>query len=120
VKQGLVLLVSAAAIAGLPGCSIGSSDGSGDVDDSDKQAVALQCLTEDKGIDARADGDDAISIGDPKTGPRIVFYLTSGEAEARQFEGDAEGAEQIGSALLFVRDGSDDLLGDVESCLADL
>ena len=59
-------------------------------------------------------------MGDPKTGPRIVFYLTAGEAEARQFEGDAEGSEQIGSALLYVRDGSDDVLGDVESCLGDL
>ena len=118
-KQGLVL-AALIGVAVLPGCSIGSNDGSGNVDDSDKQAVALECLTEEKGLDATADGEDAINVGDPETGPRIVFYLTSGEAEARQFEGDAEGAEQIGSALLFVRDGSDDLLEDVESCLADL
>ena len=116
-KQGLVLV--ALGLAVLSGCA-GSSGGSASVDDSDKQAVALDCLTNDKGLDARADGENAITVGDPKTGPRIVFYLTAGEAEARQFEGDAEGSEQIGSALLFVRDGSDDVLGDVESCLGDL
>jgi hypothetical protein len=118
VKQALVLV--ALGLAALPGCAIGSSDGSGNADDSDKQAVALDCLTKDKGLDARDDGDNAITVDNPKTGPRIVFYLTSGEAEARQFEGDAEGSEQIGSALLFVRDGSDDVLNDVESCLDDL
>jgi len=118
VKQALVLV--ALGLAALPGCAIGSSDGSGNADDSDKQAVALDCLTKDKGLDARDDGDNAITVDNPKTGPRIVFYLTSGEAEARQFEGGAEGSEQIGSALLFVRDGSDDVLNDVESCLDDL
>ena len=56
----------------------------------------------------------------PSTGPRIVFYLTSGQAEAAQFEGQGEGAEQIGSALLFVRDGTDDELEKIEHCLNDL
>ena len=39
--------------------------------------------------------------------------------DAVQFEGDAEGAEQIGSALLHVREGSDEDLEAVEECLAD-
>ena len=56
----------------------------------------------------------------PGPGPRIVFYLTSGQAEAAQFEGQGEGAEQIGSALLFVRDGTDDELEKIERCLNDL
>ena len=35
-------------------------------------------------------------IGDGADAPRIKFFLTAGEAEAAQFEGDGEGAEQIG------------------------
>jgi hypothetical protein len=50
----------------------------------------------------------------------VVFYLTSGQAEAAQFEGRGEGSEQIGSALLYVRDGSEEELEDVEACLSDV
>ena len=45
------------------------------------------------------------SATDPDTEPRIEFFVTSGEAEGRQFQGNAQGAEHIGNALLFVRDG---------------
>ena len=36
------------------------------------------------------------SIGDGADAPRIKFFLTAGEAEAEQFQGRGEGAEQIG------------------------
>jgi hypothetical protein len=112
----LILLVA------LVGC--GSNDAGPSEDDSDARAVALDCLTEDKGVDARPDGDDGIVLNDDENGPRIKFFLTSGEAEAASFEGEAEGAEQIGQALLYVepeiRADSEELLEDVESCLADL
>jgi hypothetical protein len=110
------LLLTLALLALLSGCG---SDGGSAADDSDKRAVALECL-EEKRLNARLDGEDALVVGDPDSGPRIRFFLTSGEAEAAQFEGKGEGAEQIGSALLFVRGGSDELLEDVEACLADL
>ena len=114
------LLLIAAAVLVLPGCTIGSSNGEPGDDDADKRGAAVACLTEDKGLQAREAGDNQILVGDPETGPRIVFYLTSGQAEAAQFEGDGEGAEQIGSALLFVRQAGEDELGDVEACLTDL
>jgi hypothetical protein len=110
----LPALCCAAAIA--TGC--GGADY--DADPNDKRAVALECLTETKGLQARLDGEDAILVGDTHTGPRIRFFLTSGEAEAEQFEGRGEGAEQIGNALLFTRDGSEDELTDVEFCLDEL
>jgi hypothetical protein len=109
-----------ALVALVSGCSVGSNDGSSGDDSSDKRAVALECLQQDKELDARLDGDDALVVGDPESGPRVRFYLTSGEAEAAQFEGKGEGAEQIGSALLFVRAGSDEVLQEVEDCLGDL
>jgi hypothetical protein len=120
VKRALPAL--ALLLVAVAGC--GSSDAGPTEDDSDARAVALECLTEEKGIDARLEGDDRIIVGEDENGPRIKFYLTSGEAEGAAFAGKAEGAEQIGAALLYVepevRQDSEDLLHDVESCLADL
>jgi hypothetical protein len=122
VLQRSLLILSLAAVAAA-GC--GSSDGSPSDDDSDTRATVFRCLTEDQGIDARLagePGDEEIRVEGPGN-PRIRFYLTAGEAEAAQFEGAGEGAEQIGAALLFVKpkitDASEDLLEDVENCLAD-
>jgi hypothetical protein len=109
-------------LAALAGC--GSSDAGPTEDDSDKRAVALACLTEDKGVDARLGPDDTILLSRDEEAPKIQFFLTAGEAEAAQFEGEGEGAEQIGAALLFVRpevrEDSEELLENVENCLADL
>jgi hypothetical protein len=104
------------------GC--GSNDAAPVGDDSDTRAVALACIADQKGIDARLDGDDEIALGGPATGTHIRFYLTAGEAEAAQFEGGEEGSEQIGAALLFVEPEvnpeTEDILGDVEKCLSEL
>ena len=113
----LPLLAALAALA-LPGCGIGSDDAGPDPED--KRAATLECLRDEKGVDAREAGPTGIQVGDPATGPRVRFYLTSGEAEAAQFKGTQEGSEHIGSALLFVREGSDDVLEDVEACLDSL
>jgi hypothetical protein len=114
----ILLTLGLAALLG--GCSLSSNDGSSGDNGSDKRALALECLRQEKHLGARAAGDDALIVGDPGSGPRIRFFLTSGEAEAAQFEGKGEGAEQIGSALLFVRGGSDEVLEQVEDCLAGL
>ncbi len=109
-------------VALLAGC--GSNDAAPVDDDSDKRAVALACMTEVKGVEARLDGDEEIALGGPAEGTHIKFFLTAGEAEAAAFEGDGEGAEQIGAALLFVQPEADpdteDILGDVEECLSEL
>ena len=66
--------------------------------------------------------DDAAPAVDESDKPGI--YLTAAEAEAAQFRGAGEGAEQIGSALLFVDPEVDpeteDVLKTVEGCLAEL
>ena len=111
-KRPLVLL-PLLLLTGLIAC--GSDDAAPLGDDSDARAVTIACL-EGKDITAREDGDEQ--------GPRVRFYLTPGEAEAAQFEGEGEGAEQIGQALLFVKPEvdpeSEELLGEIEGCLADL
>jgi hypothetical protein len=109
-------------LAVLPGCGLGSDDAGGGADDSDKRAVAMECF-EEEGIDARLDGkegEEEIVIGAGDGAPRVKFFLTAGESEAAQFEGNGEGAEQIGPALLYVNEGEDDVLETVELCLADL
>ena len=120
-RRALVAALAAALLA-LPACGIGSDDAGGGEDESDKRALALECLDEE-GVEARLEGkegDEEIVVGDGPDAPRVKFFLTSGESEAAQFEGSGEGAEQIGATLLYVNGGSDELLQKVEGCLADL
>jgi hypothetical protein len=113
----LPLVVIALAAAGC-----GSSDAGGNVDENDLPAVALNCLQQHDIAASRTgeEGDELVL----DAGPKIKFYLTADEAIGEQFRGRAEGAEQIGSALLYVDPETskqqDDLLHDVETCLADL
>jgi hypothetical protein len=50
-------------------------------------------------------------------GVRIDFLATPGAAEARQIAGAAQGAEQIGRALVWVGRAPDGLLATVEECV---
>ena len=58
----------------------------------------------------------AIQVGSLPNGPTIVFYPTPGKAQALQIEGQDEGAEAIGSALLFPNGASNAELTKVEAC----
>jgi hypothetical protein len=114
------LLALPFALLAFAGC--GSSDASPGVDKSDLPGSALACL-ESKHIPAEQTGENGDEL-ELAAGPKIKFYITADEAIAEQFRGRGEGAEQIGTALLFVppetSDKNDDLLHDVEVCLADL
>ncbi len=93
----------------------------------DKRGVALACIADEKGIDAKAVGDKGIviGVGTPSGGTggkevsRIDFFQSSLEAEGEQFEGRAEGAEQIGAALFYVRELPEETLIEIEDCLND-
>jgi hypothetical protein len=113
------LVAAACLLAALPGCGIGSDDASSD--EGDTRATVLACF-EEEGIDHRLEGeegDEEVVIGDEPGAPRIRFFLTAGESEAAHFQGEGEGAEQIGATWLYVNEGSDDLLEQVETCLAE-
>ena len=58
----------------------------------------------------------AIQIGSLPAGPTIIFEATPGAAQALQLDGKDEGAEVIGSALLFPNKASGSLLSKVENC----
>jgi hypothetical protein len=83
----------------------------------DKRGIALRCIQDQKGIDATPVGDKGIQIGPGEDGPRIDFFQSSLEAEGEQFEGRAEGASQIGAALLYVREAPEEQLVALEECL---
>jgi predicted small lipoprotein YifL len=121
-KRLVPILSLLAVVAALAGCGRGGSEDPSagrpsTVDENDDRAIALDCLTRVRGLDARLEGEHEVVVGADDTGPKIRFFLTGGESEARQFEGKAEGSEQIGNTLLYVRKGSDDVIEDVEFCL---
>jgi hypothetical protein len=59
-----------------------------------------------------------IQVGRPGVGPLIEFLATPGAAQYAQISGQEQGAEVIGSALLYPNRASDSLLNVVESCTA--
>jgi hypothetical protein len=59
-----------------------------------------------------------IQVGTPPSGPTVIFEPTPQDATGVQIVGQAQGAEQIGSALLFVNRAPDSVLTTVENCLA--
>ena len=46
-----------------------------------------------------------LQIGGSPSGPTVVFTPTAGAAQAQQIDGDAQGAEAIGPALLYPNQG---------------
>ena len=58
-----------------------------------------------------------LQIDAAPNGPTVVFTPTAGAAQAAQIDGSAQGAEAIGTALLFPNQGSDPELTAVEDCL---
>jgi len=101
---------------GSSGCGSGEPVTGDEPDPNDKRAVALDCFVNEAGLEAEMTGEQSVQVNGPG-GPRVEFFLTNGEAESQQFKGEAQGAEQVGPALLFVNDGSDEVLEDLENCL---
>jgi hypothetical protein len=114
-----MLAAACAAVLGLAGCGLGSDDAA--PDDADIRTTVMTCF-DNEGLDTRLEGEEGneeIVIGDEPGAPRVRVFLTSGESEAAHFQGEGEGAEQIGATWLYVNEGSDDLLEQVENCLAE-
>ena len=115
----MLAITSACLLAALSGCGLGSDDAA--PDDADIRTTVMTCF-ENEDIPARFEGEEGneeIVIGDGPGAPRVRIFLTSGESEAAHFQGEGEGSEQIGATWLYVNEGSDDLLEQVENCLAE-
>ena len=60
----------------------------------------------------------AVQVNAKPSGPTVVFEPTPGIAEGDQMKGQEEGAEVIGSALIYPNRAPDALMHKVETCLA--
>jgi hypothetical protein len=69
------------------------------------------------GLPAVRVGPSKIQVGTLPAGPTVIFAPDPNAAEAEQIEGQAQGAEVIGAAVLYVHGGSDAELATVEACL---
>jgi len=58
-----------------------------------------------------------LQVGALPSGPTIVFTNTPGAAQSDQIEGQSQGAEVIGTALLYPHQGSDAELASLAACL---
>ena len=83
----------------------------------DPRTKHLACLRDHK-IPVQNVGQTGLQIGTPPSGPTVQFTPTPGAAQADQIQGRAPGAEVIGSALLYPNQAPDQLLSQVETCLA--
>jgi hypothetical protein len=96
-------------VAILPGCAAPDERSPGAYD---PRAAVVSCLR-DEGVAARrAPAGEVLAQG-----VRIEFLITPGEAVALQVAGRAQGAEQIGRALIWVGDAPDELLATIEDCV---
>jgi hypothetical protein len=59
----------------------------------------------------------SFQVGTAPTGPTVAFEPTPGDAQGVQIQGEAQGAEVIGSALLYPNRAPDSLLSVVENCV---
>jgi hypothetical protein len=60
----------------------------------------------------------SIQVGRAPAGPTISFEPTPGDAQGLQIQAEAQGAEIIGSALVYPNQASDNLMTVVENCVA--
>jgi hypothetical protein len=75
------------------------------------------CLR-DAHLNVRVLSSTKLQIDSAPAGPTIVFTPTPGAAQADQINGAAQGAEVIGTALVYPNQGSDALMGTIGACLA--
>lgn len=60
---------------------------------------------------------EGLQVGALPAGPTIAFAPSPGSAEGEQMTGQAQGAEVIGAALLYVHQAPDAELAKIEDCL---
>jgi hypothetical protein len=114
-----VSIAAALCALALSACSVTANKpaGRGSVIDPRTQAGRLSCLRAHH-LPVTEVGATGLQVGQPPAGPTIRFAPSPGAAEADQIQGLAQGAEVIGSALLYPNQASDPELQVVENCVS--
>jgi hypothetical protein len=86
-------------------------------DTSNPSGALIACLGQ-RGVKAHSTGPDDVAVDPPEAGLHVKFLGTDGDAQAAQLHGDAEGAEVILNALVYVGKGSDEQIQPIEACTA--
>jgi hypothetical protein len=108
-----IIFVAATVLAGC-GTDHGVGDGAYDPRDS-----RIACFA-NQGLPAHKVGPSDVLVTPAGRRPvRVFFASTPGEAEALSVQARAQGAEQLGRALLYVGSASEPLLTKLEGCLDD-
>jgi hypothetical protein len=76
----------------------------------------LACLQADH-LSVQVLSPTKLQVGAAPAGATIVFTPTAGAAQAQQIDGNAQGAEVIGPALLYPNQASGSQLTGIEDCL---
>jgi hypothetical protein len=111
----LAATLSALVLSGC-GITVTKSTGRGRVSDPRTEAGRLQCLRAHR-LAVTAVGSTGLQVGQPPGGPTIRFVPMPGAAQADQIAGLTQGAEVIGSALLYPNQASDSELKVIENCM---
>lgn len=117
-KLALPAIVATVALAGCGSITVHSAHGSrGRVDDAlTTNPNHVKCLRNHH-LPVQVSGTTRLQIGALPAGPTVVFTPSGGAAEEQQIEGKAQGAELIGSALLYPHGASDSELTTIENCI---
>jgi hypothetical protein len=109
---------AALALVALAGCSstVERPAGRGRINDPRTQAGRLQCLQAHR-LPVAQVGTTGLQIGALPDGPTIRFEPTTGGAQADQLADRAQGAEVIGSALLYPNRAPSSELKVIEDCV---
>jgi hypothetical protein len=113
------LLAAGLAAVALSACGSTAkpSQGRGRVDDPRTGGPNyLKCIR-DRGLSATEVGTTGIQVGQAPAGATIRFLPTPGAATAAQIDGNTQGAEVIGAALLYPNRASNSELQPIEGCL---
>jgi hypothetical protein len=76
----------------------------------------LDCLR-DAHLAVQVVSPTKLQVDSAPAGPTIVFTPTAGAAQADQIAGTAQGAEVIGTALVYPNQGSEAEMISIEDCL---
>jgi hypothetical protein len=103
----------------LAACSVTANKpaGRGRVSDARTQSGRLACLRAHH-LPVAEVGSTGLQIGALPAGPTIRFAPSPGAAEGDQIQGLAQGAEVIGSALVYPNRAPGSELQTVEDCVA--
>jgi len=92
---------------------LGGSKGFGPFQPRDR---FVECVRK-VGLQVAPVGQDTAQVLPVATGAKVVFAVDMDAATALQIRGQAEGAEQIGQAIVFSSRASDTQIEQIQNCL---